>query len=367
MREPSRDRFAERTVACFATQGSGSRDEHRLRSLLRDLQPVLLPFDRSSKVRSSLRLIRELRRARPALVVMEGTGIAGGAAALAARLLFGIPYVVSSGDAIGPYVISSRPWLGRIATLYERLLCRFCAGFIGWTPYLVGRALTFGAPRAMTAASWATGSTPGEDRAAIRHALGIPAEAIVFGIAGSLGFNERVGYCYGSELVRALAGVDRADVHVLVVGGGDGRARLEALAGELLGNRVVLTGPVAPHEVRSYLDAMDIASLPQSVDGVGSFRYTAKLSEYLAAGLPVVTGQIPMAYDLDEGWLWRLPGEAPWGDRYIAALARLMNAISRDELTRRASLVPVAGALFDQKRQRRQVAQFVIDLMRAEF
>lgn len=365
MREPSRDRFAERTVACFATQGSGSRDEHRLRSLLRDVQPVLLPFDRSSRVRSSLRLIRELRRARPALVVMEGTGIAGGTAALAARLLFGIPYVVSSGDAIGPYVISSRPWLGRIATLYERLLCRSCAGFIGWTPYLVGRALTFGAPRAMTAASWATDSAP-RDRAAIRRALGIPADAIVFGIAGSLGFNERIGYCYGSELVRALAGVDRAEVHVLVVGGGDGRERLEALAGELLGNRVVLAGPVAPDEIRSYLGAMDIASLPQSVDGVGSFRYTAKLSEYIAAGLPVVTGQIPMAYDLDEGWLWRLPGEAPWDERYIAALARLMNAVSREKLTRRASLVPIAGALFDRERQQRQVAQFVNDLMRAE-
>ena len=48
----------------------------------------------------------------------------------------------------------------------------------------------------------------------------------------------------------------------------------------------------------NHLAAFDLASLPQSVDGVGSFRYTTKLSEYLAAGLPIVTGQIPAAYDL---------------------------------------------------------------------
>ena len=61
---------------------------------------------------------------------------------------------------------------------------------------------------------------------------------------------------------------------------------------------------------------MDVASLPQSVDGVGSFRYTTKLSEYLAARLPVVTGEIPLAFDLDDGWMWRLPGDAPWEERY---------------------------------------------------
>jgi hypothetical protein len=49
-----------------------------------------------------------------------------------------------------------------------------------------------------------------------------------------------------------------------------------------------------------------------SVDQVGSFRYTTKLSKYLAFGLPVITGQIPLAYDLDDGWIWRLAGDAPW-------------------------------------------------------
>ena len=138
---------------------------------------------------------------------------------------------------------------------------------------------------------------------------------------GSLGWHERAGYCYGAELVRAAARVERDDVFVLVVGDGSGRAHLEEIAGERLGRSVLLPGAVPREEVPLALAAMDVGSLPQSVDGVGAFRYTTKISEYLAANLPVVTGEIPLAYDLDEGWLWRLPGDSPWDERYLAALA----------------------------------------------
>src|SRR5204863_4201797 len=96
----------------------------------------------------------------------------------------------------------------------------------------------------------------------------------------------------------------------LLVGDGSGRARLEARAAGLPAGRVVFTGRVPQDELPAYYSAMDVGSLPQSVDRVGSFRYTTKLSEYLAFRLPVVTGHIPLAYDLDGGWLWRLPGAA---------------------------------------------------------
>ena len=91
---------------------------------------------------------------RPDLIVMEGTGTAGGLVLLAIRALLGIPYVVSSGDAVGPFLRLHSRALGVLGAVYERVLCRSCAGFVGWTPYLAGRALTLGAPRAMTAPGW---------------------------------------------------------------------------------------------------------------------------------------------------------------------------------------------------------------------
>ncbi len=181
---------------------------------------------------------------------------------------------------------------------------------------------------------------------------------------GSLAWNERVGYCYGAELVRAAARVDREDIRVLVVGDGTGRARLEELAGDRLGRSVLLPGPVSRDEVPLALAAMDVGSLPQSVDGVGSFRYTTKISEYLGAGLPVVTGEIPLAYDLEDGWLWRLPGDAPWDERYVEALADLMRTLTPVSLEDRRSRVPRDDPLFSLERQRRQVCGFVRDVAR---
>lgn len=350
-------------VAVFALLGSGSHEEERIVQLTCALNRTVWPFDRAAKARSALRLLRRLRRERPDLVVIEGTGIAGGIVVLVGRRVFGVPFVVSSGDAVGPFVSLLAPALAPVGYLYELILCRSCAGFIGWTPYLAGRALTFGAPRAMTAASWAPPQVGAGERGAVRRELGIPRDAIVFGLVGSLNWNERRGYCYGWELVRALGRTTRADVHVLLVGDGDGTPRLQAAAGEDLGARVHLTGRVPRADLGRYFAAMDVASLPQSVDGVGAFRYTTKLSEYLAAGLPVVTGQLPFAYDLDGDWLWRLPGDAPWSATYLDALARLMTDVGPGDVDRRRASVPRDLPLFDAELQQRRVTAFLTDLM----
>ena len=44
----------------------------------------------------------------------------------------------------------------------------------------------------------------------------IPDDAIVFGIVGSLDWNDRVQFCYGSELVRAAVLAKRADLRSLL-------------------------------------------------------------------------------------------------------------------------------------------------------
>lgn len=353
-------------VACFATQGRGSLDERRILELLEPLRPVALGFDRARKGGSALRLWRELRRLDPEIVVMEGTGLGGGLVLLAARLLDGRPYVVSSGDAVGPFLRARSLPLGVAAGMYERLLCRLSAGFIGWTPYLVGRALTYGAPRAMTAANWGAPAAPDAAGRAVRDRLGIPPGALVFGLVGSLNWTARYGYCYGQELVRARLDIDRDDLHVLVVGDGDGRERLRALAGDHLGVTIHLPGRVTPDAVAAHLAAIDVASLPQSVDGVGSFRYTTKVSEYRAAGLPFVTGQIPLSYDLDPDCMWRLPGDAPWEEGYVEGLSELMAAVDRRQIVARRPRDADAAGLFEAARQQRQVSAFVRDVVQRE-
>jgi hypothetical protein len=352
-----------RTVLAFATQGAGSNDEARILELLADHDVQRYAFDRAHKLANVRRLLQMTRRVRPALIVMEGTGAAGALAVLMARALLGTPYVVSSGDAVGPFIAGARPRLAVPAWGYEWLLYRAAAGFIGWTPYLVGRALTMGAPRGVSAPGFTPHPEAQLSREEVRDRLGVPRDAVVFGIVGGLDYNERKGYCYGLELVRALRRVDREGLAVVVIGGGSGLDRLRELAGEELGRRAFIPGPVPRRLVTSYLAGMDVGSLPQSLDQVGAVRYTTKISEYATARLPIVTGRLPVAYDLAEGWSWRLPGPAPWSEEYVDALAALMGSVTRQDIDARRAAMPPAMAEFDGRAQRRRVGAFVSDLL----
>lgn len=352
-------------VLGFATQGSGGDDELRLKTLLSRLPVRFYPFLKRRKLAAGWSLFRQIVKEKPRLVVMEGTGLAGGLALIAGNMVAKVPYVVSSGDAVGPFISSKAPLLGPLFTLYEKLLYRRSLGFIGWTPYLAGRALTFGAKHGMTAAGWApftySEEEKGRARTRIRESLRIPEHHIVIGIVGSLNWNRRLGYCYGYELVRAVQGLARSDVTVLIVGDGSGRARLEELNGGR--SRVIFTGRVSREEVPAYLSAMDMASLPQSVDQVGSFRYTTKVSEYLSVGLPIVTGRIPMAYDLEEHGMYRLPGSKPWDPVYTDSMRAFLERITREELRRKSESVTRELPVFDKERQIGKVSTFISDLL----
>src|SRR5437762_2099155 len=156
-------------ILCLATHGHEHLDAVRLSYQLAPLRPDVFPFDHDRKLRSALALANTLRSQRPSLVVMEGTGLAGGIPVLAFNRLLGIPFVVCSGDAVGPYLRLRSRLLGAAGTLYERSLCRRCAGYIGWTPYLAGRALTYGARRAMSAPGWARTAAGHEERGSARQ------------------------------------------------------------------------------------------------------------------------------------------------------------------------------------------------------
>ena len=352
----------EKSIVAFATKGTGTNEESRLRMLLSGYPVQFLPYSKARKRKSLIALFRWLAMNRADLLVMEGTGIAGGLPCIVARLLKGQHYVVSSGDAVGPLVGAILPIIGPLFGLYERLLCRLASGYIGWTPYLVGRALTFGTPRAMTAPGWCDALPSKGARERIRAQFNIDENAIVFGIVGSLVWSRRMKYCYGRELVEAAAVVDRPDLHVLIVGDGDGLPQLRSLA-EKHATKITFTGNVPADKVVDYMAAMDVGSLPQSVDGVGSFRYTTKLSEYLAAGLPIVTGQIPLSYDLDGGWLWRLPGDAPWSKVYTDSLANLMQTLSQQDLEQRRFQASRDCPTFNKDTQVRAANAFISDIL----
>ena len=195
----------------------------------------------------------------------------------------------------------------------------------------------------------------------VRSRLGVPHYAIAFRLVGSFtNLPRRSDWCYGAELLRAT---HRPGLRVLIAGHGNGRARLEQLAGNDLGRRVVLRGAYSPDEVLSHLVAIDVGGLPQTRDPVGALRYTAKPNAHVSAGLPVVTGQVPLAYNVGERWMWRLPGRVPWEDTFMDVLALLMRSISTSVTDDRPPLVPTYSALFDPDIHSRRVVRLISDVL----
>ncbi|MGL4421290.1 MAG: glycosyltransferase, partial [Gemmataceae bacterium] len=193
--------------------------------------------------------------------------------------------------------------------------------------------------------------------------LGIAPEATVVGIAGALVWSRRRQYCYGLELVEAARHWTRPDAIALIIGDGSGMAELKRRAETLPPGRVVFTGRLPQSQLPAYYAAMDLASLPQSLDPVGLFRYTTKVSEYLAARLPIVIGPIPLAYDLDTGWIWRVPGGHPWQTSYHRALAQLIDQLTPEAVEAKAAGTVAAGAHFEKTAQVHRVTGFLQELL----
>lgn len=351
----------------FATKGSGSNDASRIADLLSELNPTEIPFDYSKKATSFSRIMSTVVKQRPNLIVMEGTGIAGGAALILCRFLYGTNYMVSSGDSIAPFL--SRRWklLYPLFWLYETVLYRKSAGIIAWTPYLVGRAITMGAKHAISAPGWINKTnidTSASSRKRIRERLGLESTDIGIAIAGSIDWDSSAQYAYGLELVRAATKSKRSEIVVFIIGEGSGLSKLKQIADASKAVRIVFLGKKPHEETLETLGAMDLASLPQTCDPVGALRYTYKFVEYYELGLPIVTGELPLAYDLYLDGSWRLPGDSPWSRRYIEALTEFMDSVDHEEIEKKRNHISKAD-FFARNTQVDRVKNFVQERIRS--
>ena len=354
--------------------GVGDLHGRRVRYLTSHLQADvhLFEVDRShSRWANAHRLWRVLKDDGPwDLAYLESSGIAGGVPLIYAAWSWGQRYIVSTGDPVSGYfrTVNGR-LMGNVFAVYERQLYRNCAAFVGWTPYLTGRALALGAPRAMTAEGGVDLSrfrmpTP-EDRAAARLRLDLPEEALVFGMIGRLTWSRRQQYCYGLELVEMIKLVERDDLFVLIVGDGEGRAELDRRLPEKLKDRVVFTGRVPADDIPKTVFAMDVGFVTQTLDGLGSYRLTTKLPEYLAAGVPVAMSPIPGYYDyVGAAAGWALSPRHPASSEFHRCCADWADALTRNDVERRREPArKLAEKHFDYNAIAERFAQFVGDLL----
>jgi glycosyltransferase involved in cell wall biosynthesis len=357
-------------ILCIVT--GGNNDGNRARRLLSSLPAEVTYYDvdQSRPRRESFREIRDQLRARTwDLVFQEGTGIVGGLNLILAAATRGQKYVLSSGDPIAGFFRTTKgPLYGAVFSLYERLLYRFCTAFVGWTPYLAGLSLQLGAPRSVTI----EGAIDPSDffpydvdrQQGLRADYGIPSDHLVCGMVGSLHWSPRQQYCYGLELVEMLRHLKRDDVTILIVGDGDGRARLEKRVPPALQSRVVFTGRVPPSTVVDTMNVMDIGFITQTVDGLGSYRLTTKLPEYLACGVPVAMSPIPGFFDYAFEAGWALPDAHPATAAFHRDCAAWIDALTHAEIQEKARRArPIAERRFQYDLVVERFRTFMADLI----
>jgi len=360
------------TLLCLSSAGASSMDGRRMRRLCEGLKAEIVfhVVDRQKgRIAAWSAVNRVLAERRWDLVYFEGTGIVVGLPLLQAAWKNHQRFIVSSGDPVGGFFRVTRgPLLGHIFEIYEKYLYRACTAFVGWTPYLTGAALELGARRAITIEGGVDlarfRSLPPEERMVARRRFGIADGHLVCGVVGSLKWTPRHSYCYGLEMIESLKRLRRTDVSLLIVGDGDGLARLKAAVPEALSARVIFTGRLPESEVVTAMGVMDVGFVTQTLDELGSFRLTTKLPEYLACGVPVAMSPIPGFYDYAQAAGWPLPAFHPASPEFHAKCAQWLDNLSSEEIAAKASQARrVAEERFNYDRLAEKFHSFVTMLL----
>ncbi len=333
-----------------------------------DAQCRLLP--RGPHKLSSVRaFLGDLALWRPHVVYVMGMAYSGALAALLARLRWRLPYVLDTGDLVYQLLRSrggvSEPLL-LAYRLLETLTLRLAQAVVVRGSRHRDLLLAQGLDRVTLLPD---GVDTEQSRAVaveeLRASLGL-ADRFTVGLLGSLVWSPRHGFCYGWDLVEALAHLRDLPVHGLVIGDGDGMARLQRRAEELaVADRLLFLGRLPYADLPRHLSLMDVCLSTQSNDPVGQARTTGKLPEYLACGRYVIATDVGEAHTLLREVGSLLPYEGVRDDSYPPRLAAHIRWLYEhpQELSRAAAGPELARQRLDYRVLAPQLRELLLGLI----
>jgi glycosyltransferase involved in cell wall biosynthesis len=317
---------------------------------LADRYDVRIIHRSQRKVASLLRMAGELTRFGPDVCYVLDMAYSGVVAAFLCRSLRGCRWIIDTGDAITELgrAIGRGPVKQALTAGLERF------GFVAADALVVRGTVhrELLAARGIEATFIPDGVDVTSFRAglgsAVQRQLGLPGRFTI-GIVGSMLWNRRMRSCYGSELIEVIRLLRDQPVDGLVVGDGDGLARLrDRCRREGIEDRVRFAGRIPFAGLPSYIEAMDVCLSTQTNDVVGQVRTTGKLPLYMAAGRYVLASDVGEASRvLPESMRVAYRGSSD--PHYPARLAeRICELIRQPErLSEGARLIELARERFD--------------------
>lgn len=271
----------------------GVRARAFARELADDFQFHIV-YRRGGKISAAWRMLRELARLKPRAVYVLDMAASGVMAAIAWRMVGGARWIVDTGDAI--VELGKSLGRGTVAMAATRAL-EWLALWLSSAVVVRGtRHQELLARRGIRAAFIPDGVDVGQFAPPVNQQPKGPADPLVIGIVGSTVWSPLRDACYGWELLDIVAGLRQRlarPVRGIVVGDGDGLARLKARCGELgLDEVVEFTGWVPYDQLPALILRMDVCLSPQTNDVVGRVRTTGKLPLYMAAGRFILASRV---------------------------------------------------------------------------
>ncbi|HEY72950.1 MAG: glycosyl transferase family 1 [Chloroflexi bacterium] len=264
-----------------------------------------------------------------------------GLAALLARCLRPRPIFVDSDDYETEFNRYSAAWQRRVVAGFEKTLPRLARGVTAQTRFNVARNVSYGVPaeRALYAPNGVdrerfAGVTE-TDAQALRRGLNLDGCKVVLYV-GSLSLTSHPL----DLLLSAFAQVRRREsaARLLLVGGGEDYDTLRTGVEEMgLANSVRFSGRVAPERVPLYFKAADVSVEPVRDDLTARARSPLKVFESMAAGTPVVAGDVGERREILGGaGVLVAPGDA--GALAAGLLAVLQDRDARQRMAQAAKI-----------------------------
>ena len=131
-----------------------------------------------------------------------------------------------------------------------------------------------------------------QDAGELRKHYGLD-EVLTVGMIGSSVWSEKLGMCYGWDLIEMLRLLKDRPVKGVMIGSGSGIARLKSLCCDYgIEDKILFLGHVLYGELPRHLNLIDICLSTQTNNLAGQVRTTGKLPLYLAAGRYILASNV---------------------------------------------------------------------------
>ena len=339
---------------------------YRARSLTAHLQErydIRIAYCKGDKLRSIFSFIRFLVQLKPTISYVFDMSYSGVLAAWLYRIPFRNCLIVDTGDAIYELVRStgSRGWLGLWLTKrFEKFSFRMANGIVVrgrfHQQWLSEKGIKAEVVQdGVDARQFAHFK---DEHLRTRYKLD---DVLTLGLVGSSVWSEKLGMCYGWELVETIRLLKDAPVKGIIIGDGSGISHLKAFCQKYsIEDKILFLGYVPYEKLPSYLNMIDVCLSTQTNNLVGQVRTTGKLPLYLAAGRYILASAVgEAALVLDKEMLVEYEGIKD--DQYPQRLAERVQGILEhpEVLERSAGNVALARKYFDYSILAERMGDFI--------